>query len=533
MKRSVVAFFCAFMIVSLASAQARLGDFTMRGAASQVMSTDGFFGAHPSLPFNSLVKITNPRNGREIEVTIIDRIDPSLHRIIDLSSSAIQALGMRPGEQVILTVSAPPRPSAQVSRQSIVDLIDPASSFREDVQTPIPPSVVQAPAPVRAQQPVIQQPAITQQPVRTQPPINSQPAVTISEQIPVVEQVNNVPAPQVLPEAVNGQMARAAEIEQQPRNEMDMASNFARTGDSTEFIAWLMAMSIDARDAREAREAREVREAREAREARELREAREARDSREAREAREARELRESREARELREAREMREAREVRETAAQRQSIQNGESVSRSAAERTFVSEDTRRRVPANQSVDVPAPVSRPAPAAVQPAPARQPAPAAVQPAPARQPAPRQSVAPPVPPPEETEGESESNGSPLVTNINTLVPDLRIASNQSSNIQPRREVQPAPVRPEAVQIIPGLPDRSSGKNYKLQVGAYSAQEAAVRAGEHLRRAGFSVETDYSNSVFRVMVIGVPAADVYSASLRLGALGFSQIWVRE
>ena len=67
MKRLFFAAFCALFILLDASAQARLGDFSMRGAASQEMTDEGLFGAHPSLPLNSKVKITNPNNGREVQ----------------------------------------------------------------------------------------------------------------------------------------------------------------------------------------------------------------------------------------------------------------------------------------------------------------------------------------------------------------------------------------------------------------------------------------------------------------------------------
>ena len=60
MKRLIFAILCVFGIVTMVFAQARLGDFVMRGAASQVMTAEGLVGAHPSLPLNSMIKITNP-----------------------------------------------------------------------------------------------------------------------------------------------------------------------------------------------------------------------------------------------------------------------------------------------------------------------------------------------------------------------------------------------------------------------------------------------------------------------------------------
>jgi cell division protein FtsN len=88
-------------------------------------------------------------------------------------------------------------------------------------------------------------------------------------------------------------------------------------------------------------------------------------------------------------------------------------------------------------------------------------------------------------------------------------------------------------VEPQAVQIIPGLPDRNSGKIYRLQVGAYSVLDTADRTARNVRAAGFNVELEQVNTIYRVMVLGIASADVYQASVRLGSLGFSQIWVRE
>jgi len=64
-------------------------------------------------------------------------------------------------------------------------------------------------------------------------------------------------------------------------------------------------------------------------------------------------------------------------------------------------------------------------------------------------------------------------------------------------------------------------------------VGAYSALEAANRASELLKTAGFNVEQEFSGSTYRVMAVGIASADVYLSSVKLGTMGFSQVWVRE
>lgn len=51
--------------------------------------------AHPSLPLDTTVRVTNLENGRMVKVTINDR-GPYFHgRIIDLSAKAAQRLGMK------------------------------------------------------------------------------------------------------------------------------------------------------------------------------------------------------------------------------------------------------------------------------------------------------------------------------------------------------------------------------------------------------------------------------------------------------
>jgi rare lipoprotein A len=53
-----------------------------------------FTAAHRTLPFNALVRVTNLTNGKQTEVRINDRGPFVGNRVIDLSLSAAQAIGM-------------------------------------------------------------------------------------------------------------------------------------------------------------------------------------------------------------------------------------------------------------------------------------------------------------------------------------------------------------------------------------------------------------------------------------------------------
>ncbi len=92
--------------------------------------------------------------------------------------------------------------------------------------------------------------------------------------------------------------------------------------------------------------------------------------------------------------------------------------------------------------------------------------------------------------------------------------------------------VSPSPVQEGGIQIM-GLPDRNSDKLFRLQVGAFSRQDTAETVSARIKDAGFDVTQDYSDSIYRVFVVDVAAADVYPSAVKLGALGFNHIWVRE
>jgi len=55
----------------------------------------GFTAAHQSLPFGTIVRVTNMDNGMSVKVAIDDRGPYAKGRVIDLSSAAAQALGIQ------------------------------------------------------------------------------------------------------------------------------------------------------------------------------------------------------------------------------------------------------------------------------------------------------------------------------------------------------------------------------------------------------------------------------------------------------
>jgi rare lipoprotein A len=54
----------------------------------------GMTACHPTLPFGSMVRVVNLKNGRSVVVRITDRGDLAEGRIIDLSFAAAEKLAM-------------------------------------------------------------------------------------------------------------------------------------------------------------------------------------------------------------------------------------------------------------------------------------------------------------------------------------------------------------------------------------------------------------------------------------------------------
>jgi hypothetical protein len=110
MKRATLTVLGLFCVVTLCMAQIRYTGIQRETAVQQIRA-DGLSAGHSSLPVGSKVKITNPANGLEIEATIVSQLPESHSKVIDLSYSAAQALGIGPGGPVIVTtLSIPPSP---------------------------------------------------------------------------------------------------------------------------------------------------------------------------------------------------------------------------------------------------------------------------------------------------------------------------------------------------------------------------------------------------------------------------------------
>jgi len=87
-------------------------------ADGEIYDMEGMVAAHRTLPFNTWVRVTNLKNGKQVEVRIIDRGPFVDGRIIDLSHAAAQMIdmigtGIAPVRVDVIS-TPPPRPSRAV-----------------------------------------------------------------------------------------------------------------------------------------------------------------------------------------------------------------------------------------------------------------------------------------------------------------------------------------------------------------------------------------------------------------------------------
>lgn len=67
-----------------------------RTASGQVYSKAKLTAAHKTLPFGTVIKVTNPKNNRTVTLRVNDRGPTQADRILDISPAAARRLGFSP-----------------------------------------------------------------------------------------------------------------------------------------------------------------------------------------------------------------------------------------------------------------------------------------------------------------------------------------------------------------------------------------------------------------------------------------------------
>jgi rare lipoprotein A (peptidoglycan hydrolase) len=191
-------------------------------ASGEIFNSSQSTAAHPTLPFGTLLTVTNMNNGRKVNVRVNDRGPFVSSRIIDLSQAAAQMLDMVSSGTAPVVVEIMENTAAYsqgtggmyqaeantnaVSQggytSATSQIIAPYPSYQSPVQTPVyqnPPVQSGEPVVVQVQPPQQQITQYFQQPVQqaTQPQIPQQPVQQQPVQTP--RQVQQAPQQQVQP----------------------------------------------------------------------------------------------------------------------------------------------------------------------------------------------------------------------------------------------------------------------------------------------------------------------------------------------
>jgi hypothetical protein len=139
MKRLSAVLILGFSVLAFCFSQSQEGNATYNS------SKPGLFIDHPSLSFNTHVKITNLQNSQSVEAVVTGRIPISAGRIADIHRDAGDALGMnKTGMTLVRIEELPSRGTAQSSPPAET----PAQNTVPQQSSPPPAPVQTVPAPV-------------------------------------------------------------------------------------------------------------------------------------------------------------------------------------------------------------------------------------------------------------------------------------------------------------------------------------------------------------------------------------------------
>ncbi|MDR2376218.1 MAG: SPOR domain-containing protein [Treponema sp.] len=478
MKRAFVVLFFATVFAGPCAAQSMFRNFHQEGPASQEINTLEMTISHPSLPLGTQIRVTNPRNGKQINARVTGRIPATEGRIADVSRGVAEALELssRARNPVVLEIvnertprPAPPEPEAPPPEPE-----EPPPEPEEPPPEPeAPPPEPEAPPPEPAteeppllpphedpvKEPAPEAPAPGASPETEFVPGEDPPAPSVSTAdsktqttAPVAAQSPNITIYNVL------QSPNSFATDSAPVNTGGNGTGSGPAADGTQQQVPIIAAAPSA-----------------------------------------------------------LVDVSERSRSNTDSSGSNNSNNSSTSAQPPASTAVESGKPAVATATAQIVAPIQGPqAPVQQPPVGQRPPAQAPQSPA---------SPAPQTPAPQ---------------------PGSRLPPQQGQPVQPQQSVQPQqPVRPPEPSPLPPMVDRGTavirpympsadnGKIYRVQVGSYKNTWHAREAFDRLTTVGFSPSYEGYGDYIRVVISGVPAADIPSVARLLGRVGFTEALIRE
>jgi rare lipoprotein A len=169
MKRGIVILFFAIIFTGLCAAQSMFRNFHQEGPASQDSASMEMAISHPSLPLGTQIRVTNPRNNKQVTAKITGRIPATEGRIADVSKGVAEALELssRARNPVVLDIANDARATPPPEQ-------DPEPPPPPEQETPEPPEPDPEP---ETPEPEIREPVMAEE----EPPLLPPPEDSIKE----------------------------------------------------------------------------------------------------------------------------------------------------------------------------------------------------------------------------------------------------------------------------------------------------------------------------------------------------------------
>ncbi|MDR3173937.1 MAG: septal ring lytic transglycosylase RlpA family protein, partial [Treponema sp.] len=163
MKRAILVLFFTTVFTGLCAAQSMFRNFHQEGPASQEINTREMTISHPSLPLGTQIRVTNPRNGKQVSARVTGRIPATEGRIADVSKGVAEALEL----------------SSRTRNPVVLDIANERTPRPAPTPPPPPPPQEETPPPKEEAPPPEEAPPATEEPPLLPPhedPVKGEPA---------------------------------------------------------------------------------------------------------------------------------------------------------------------------------------------------------------------------------------------------------------------------------------------------------------------------------------------------------------------
>jgi len=123
------------------------------------------------------------------------------------------------------------------------------------------------------------------------------------------------------------------------------------------------------------------------------------------------------------------------------------------------------------------------------------------------------------------------NNAAPAAATAPATVPGA--GANNAANNAANTFGSGATLMPNGVRFQPAIPEKATGKSYRVQVGAYKQPQHALDTYEKLKNVGLEPAYERYGDFYRVILSGLKQDELIGVSERLSRAGFKEALLRE